>query len=143
MGYVGHAKRQKLIRRTADDLAISLVHEKELAVQFTLNDADPGLLEDAGKTLLAGAKRFLGPDPVRGLDRCNEHTAHACGSFFVRYRAVADGKASVFPIRSAVPLDLNEKVFGKERATRSVQNCLMQWPELRLDFRPYLMKGTT
>ena len=141
MGYVRHAKRQELIRGTADDLAISLVHEEEATIQFTLNDADAGLLEDAGETLLAGAKRLLSPNPVRGLDGRNEHAAHACRSFFVRYRAVADGKAGVFPIRNAAALDLNEKIFSEEGAACSVQNRLVQGPQLKLDFRPYLMEG--
>jgi hypothetical protein len=122
MGYVGHAQRQKLVRCTAGYLAKSPVDEEESTVQFTLKDADPRLLKNAGKSLLAGAKRLLHPNPVRGLDNCNEHTAHAGRSYLVRYWAVAKGKATVFPIRSAASLDLDEKVFGKERATLSVQN---------------------
>src|SRR5580692_7598593 len=71
MSYVGYSQGQKLIRRTADDLAIPLVDEEEATVQFALNDADCGLLEDAGEPLLAGAKRFLRPHSARGLDNCN------------------------------------------------------------------------
>jgi hypothetical protein len=134
-------QHQKLFRRPADDLTIPPIDQEKSTVQFTLNDADPRLLEDAGKTLLAGAKRFLHPNPVRGLDNCDEHTANAGRSLFVRYWAVANGKSTVFPIRGAASLDLNEKVFGKEGSTRSVQNCFMQGPELRLHFRPCLMKG--
>src|SRR6202044_1141076 len=75
MGYVGHAQRQKLVRRTADDLAKPLVDQEESTVQFALNDADAGLFENAGETLLAGAKRFLHPNPACGLDNRDEHAA--------------------------------------------------------------------
>src|SRR3984957_3512624 len=94
MSYVGHSQGQKFIRRTADDLAIPLVDEEEATVQFALNDADRGLLEDAGEPLLAGAKRLLRPNSARCLDNCNQHTANTGQRSFVGYWAVTKGKAA-------------------------------------------------
>jgi hypothetical protein len=140
MAYVGHAQLQEFIGRTADDLAKPPVDEEELTVQFTLNDTNAGLLEDPRETLLAGPKRVFRPNPACGLNHGNEHAAHAAGSLFVRYGAVADGKATVFPIGRAVALDFDKKILCKERAARSAQDGLVQRPELRLNFRPRLMK---
>ena len=71
----------------------------------------------------------------------HRYTTNAGGSRFFRHRTVANGKATVFPIRRAASLDLDEKVFGKERATRSRQDRFVQRPELRLHFRPCFMEG--
>src|SRR4029077_1720959 len=58
----------------AYDLAELLVDAQEAALDITVSDADPRVLERAAEPLLALAQRFLGP-PSR-LDEPDEQPGH-------------------------------------------------------------------
>jgi hypothetical protein len=107
--------------RAADDLAKPPVDEKEAAVQFALQHASPGLLEDAGEPLLAGAQRLLGADPTRGFDDGDQHAADTVWSGIVRDRTVAQRKARIFPFGTAAPLNPDQQVLGEVGAAGPVQ----------------------
>ena len=95
------------------------------------------------KSLLASSQSLLGPDTIGGFYDSDEHAADTLWGGIIRNGTITEGEARIFPFETAAPLDLDEKVFGKKRSTRSVQNSFMQGSELRLHFWPRLLKWQT
>src|ERR1700728_1946003 len=75
-------------------------------------------------SFLAGAKSPFGQHSVGGFHSSDKYPAYARRSRGVWGRAVADGKAGIFPL-VAMPLNSQQQVFGEDGAAVAGENGLM------------------